>query len=580
MQTAALILLIAWTSPFVWRFGREFKQGRFGVDIIALLAIGSSLALNQYAAAAVILLMLTGGEQLETYALRRARKQLTALLERAPSIAHRKQGSTLEDIPADQVQPQDILIVKPGEIFPVDGIVLSGQSTIDESMITGESMPVEKHVHDHVLSGSLNQDSPIEIRALKNSAESKYGQIIELVRTASESKAPIVRLADSYSARFTLLTLTIAALAWFFSQDPLRALAVLVVATPCPLIIATPVAVMSAVSRAAARGIIVKSGGALEILGRARTFVFDKTGTITFGAPHVTDIIQLDGKNDKGILRLAASLDQYSNHVLAQSLVAEARRQHLKLLLPDHFNENLGQGISGILDGETYLFGKQSFLEKNGVTFHSEAKEQHRRHKEEGKKIVYLSRGTRLLGGIAFADEIRKETRSVFNKLKRLGAYNLILLSGDHQEIADRIAKQAGLREAIGDMLPEEKLAIIRQRQRRVPPVIMIGDGVNDAPALAAADVGIAMGAHGATAASESADIVITVDDLNRIPEAVALSKRMLAIATQGILFGMGSSAILMIIAAIGYIPPLQGALLQEIIDVAVILNALRMHKK
>lgn len=578
MQTAFLILLLAWTAPFTWRFGKDLLKGHFGVDIIALIAIFSSILLGQYATAAIILLMLTGGEWLENHAIKQAKKELTKLLERAPTIAHLKQQNNIQDIEVSQIQPGDLLLIKAHEIIPVDGYIRTGTTTIDESSITGESFPVERSLGALIKSGSINLGDAIEIQATKNSTDSTYGRILTLVKQAAESKAPMVRLADQYSARFTIITFICAGFAWFISHDPIRVLSVFVVATPCPLIIATPVAIMSGVGKAAVRGIIVKSGGALETLARVKTMLLDKTGTITFGEPRIARIQARDGNTER-FLCLAASIDQYSTHILARSIASEAAKQHLTCKPPQNFHEEIGYGVRGTIDGKNYLFGKRRFIEDYGISIPSELTAHIEQAKQQGEKCVFLVEDKQLLGFISFIDLIRPETKNVFSRLRAHGIHSLILLSGDRQRIADTIAKQAGLKQALGDVTPEGKVAEIIHRKKILPPVAMVGDGVNDAPALAKADVGIAMAAHGASAASESADIVITVDDISRLAEARAIAKRMMAIAYQSIFFGMGASVFLMILAVKGNINPFYGAIMQEAIDITVILNALRAYK-
>ncbi|MCC7357822.1 heavy metal translocating P-type ATPase [Candidatus Uhrbacteria bacterium] len=577
MDSLILFALLLWTSPFVWRFGKDFFKGHFGIDIIALIAIFSSIGLQQYATAAVILFMLSGGEWLENHALRRAKNELHKLLKKAPTTAHLKTKTGFQDIPANDIRIGDILIIKPNEIIPVDGIILRGSGLIDESSITGESLPIERNIHDLVRSGSINLERVLELQAHKTSKESTYSRIIFLVRQATESKAPIVRLADRYSVRFTIITCIMAAIAWFVSHDWIRVLSVFVVATPCPLIIATPIAVMSAISKAASRGIIVKNGGALETLARVKTMVFDKTGTITFGEPHISNIYAADGDTNR-VLQLAASLDQLSTHILAKSVVAEADKRKITRVLPTQFHEDVAFGAHGIIENKNVIFGKKSFLEKFGIIIPVNIQSQIEQAKNNGEKSVLLAAENAVIGYVTFADVIRPQAKNIFKLLQAYGVHSLVLLSGDRQEIANRIAKEAGITQAIGDVLPEQKLAEIHHRQQRLPPVAMVGDGVNDAPALAAADIGIAMAAHGASIASESADMIITVDNISRIGEAMKISKRMLAIATQGIIFGMGSSLLLMIIAINGHINPFYGAIMQEVIDVIVILNALRVR--
>jgi heavy metal translocating P-type ATPase len=467
------------------------------------------------------------------------------------------------------------LIVKPGEVVPVDGIVLEGSSTVDQSMITGESLPVEKALHAQLLSGSVNVNGAIIMRAIRTSANSKYQQIVSLVKSAEAAKTPLVRLADRYSLGFTAITFLIAGFAWITSHDPVRVLAVLVVATPCPLIIATPIAVISAVSAAAGRGIIVKNGGALETLGRIRGLVFDKTGTITFGTPLVSEVVPFSAPKED-IVRLAASLDQLSSHVLARSLVTQARRQGLTLELPEKFEEVVAQGVEGDLEGKRYFLGKLSFVQGRGAPITQEVTGQYLMRQDLGEKVIFLTDGVTVLGAVAFSDEIRSESKKVFADLLSFGIHDITILSGDKGDIVKRVANRLGVGQVLGDLEPEEKVEELKTVQARIRPVAMIGDGVNDAPALTAADVGIAMGARGATVASETADVVITVDSLAKVPEVILIARRMLRIAYEGIFLGIGLSIVMMIAAALGYITPVIGAGLQEVLDIIVIVNALR----
>ncbi len=572
-------VLVICTIPYVLRMMNDIRQGHFGVDIIALLAILSAFSLDQLLPGAVILFMLSGGEALEEYALARARLQLTQLLSRAPSVAHLQKNGTLHDIPVSHVSVGDVLVVKPKETIPVDGAIIEGHSSIDESMITGEPLPVEKGPSDQISSGSINTGDVLVIKTLRESRHSKYEQIVRLVHQAETQKAPMVRLADRYSGWFTVVTLLLSGAAWAFSHNPLLALAVLVVATPCPLIIATPVAVMSGISLAASRGIVVKNGGALETLSRVRAFVFDKTGTITFGEPSVSRIIP-ESLSESETLRIAASLDQLSAHVLARSLVKEAKARGLKIVMPSHFHEKIAEGVTGTIDGREYALGKKNFVETMGASVPEYVIKLHEKHRGLGEKMIFLFSKKEFLGAIAFADRIRHETTQVFKNIHDSGVESLTLLSGDKTVAVKEIAKAVGIKKALGDLKPEGKVAELQKIRKTIFPVAMVGDGINDAPILAAADVGIAMGSHGATVASETADIVIAVDTLSRVYEALQISKRMVHVAEQGIYFGIGVSVLLMVIAAFGYIPPVWGAIIQEMLDITVILNALRVHQR
>lgn len=574
-----MVTLIVGTLPLIYRMLKDIFSGHFGVDLIAIIAIITSFILGEYLAGTVIVLMLSGGEALEAYALRRASRELTRLLSNAPSIAHIKDGQNITDVAAAKVKVGDLIIIKPGEVVPVDGLVTNGRSEVDESALTGESLPVEKTVSNQVLSGSINKDSVLEVKALRAASESKYEQIISLIKAAQESRARVVRLADRYSVWFTGITFIFAALAWFISHDPIRLLAVLVVATPCPLILATPIAIISGISKAASRGIIVKNGEALEKLAEVKAFIFDKTGTLTLGTPEVTQVKGLNNISTDEVLRLAASLDQFSAHILARSLVDHGKKnKKVHLSLPENFQEFFGDGVSGKLNGQIYYFGKLSFLKNKDVAIPAEMEEEHIKLQAEGKIAVYLGDDQKLLGAVYFADITRPEIKKLFSDIKRQGVSQLVMLTGDKKEVALNIAKQLGLDDIHAEALPGDKVREVKDHQRQFGSVAMIGDGVNDAPALTAADVGIAMGFHGSTASSDTSDIVITVNNLGRVGEALKIAKQVLSIAKQGIFFGMGVSIILMVIAALGHITPVYGALLQELLDVAVILNALRVN--
>jgi heavy metal translocating P-type ATPase len=430
-----------------------------------------------------------------------------------------------------------------------------------------------------VLSGSVNKENVLELKAVRLAADSKYEQIIKLVREAESERAPMVRLADRYSVWFTAITFVIALIAWLVSHDPIRLLSVLVVATPCPLILATPIAIISGLARSASRGIIIKSGGALETLAEVNAFIFDKTGTLTLGAPELTGVQSvLNSENE--IIQIAASLDQLSAHILARSLVTATKQKNINLNFPANFKENFGEGVSGEVNGKKYLFGKLKFLENNGIVIAPEIKSNHEKLQNQGKIAVYLGSADtkKLLGSLLFADKIRPEMKTLFNYFKQQGLDKIVMLTGDKKNVADNIAKQLGLDDIHAEALPEDKVFEVKDHQKQFGKVAMVGDGINDAPALAAANVGIALGGHGSTASADTSDIVITVDNLERVGEAYKIAKRVLRIAKQGIFIGIGVSIILMIIASLGFIKPVYGALIQELLDVAVILNALRVN--
>ncbi len=577
-RVLAAVLFIG-SLPFIKDMVVSIFHKEFGIDLIAAVGILSSLVIGEYLAGCVILLMLSGGKALEVYALSRARKELSELLSRAPTKAHRKVGEKIEDIPVDDIAIHDVVVVKPGEIVPADGIVLSGKSMVDESALTGESLPVEKAEHMQVMSGSMNMDGVLEIKALKPSSESRYAQIVKLVRDAEEQKAPFVRLADRYSVWFTAVSFLLAIGAWIISRDPARALAVLVVATPCPLILAAPIAFASGISRAAKRGIIIKYGDAMEKLAEAKSILFDKTGTLTLGVPKVVEIISLTKQSELEIVQIAASLDQLSVHILAQSLVSYAKKTKVDFLYPEEFEEHMGYGVEGKVNGTFYYLGKQSFLEEHHIQLPAAMKKKHETMQNSGVIAVYLANKKTAIGVVHFADQIRDDMKAQFAKLSEIVS-EITMVTGDKKTVANTIAAQIGITHVLAECLPEDKLTEVKRLQKISSPVVMVGDGINDAPALAAADVGIAIGSGSSTAAHEAGDIIIAVDAFDRVIEAFQISKRVLYIAKQCIFVGIGLSILLMIIAAFGYIKPVVGAALQEVIDVIVILNALRVHTK
>lgn len=554
--------------PLAINMVAELLRRQLGVDIIALTAILTSIALGEALAAVVILLMITGGEALEAYASDRAKHELDALLDRAPQLAHRVRGTTVEDVAVTRIVPGDLLQIQPGEIVPVDAKIIRGQSSFDQSAITGESLPTELGEGQTILSGIVNTSSLIVAKAEKTSADSEYATIVALVSKAAASRAPIVRLASKYSGWFTLITFIIAGLAWLISGSPLRALEVLVVATPCPLILAAPVALIAGMSRAAKTGIITKSGAALERLAAVRTMAFDKTGTLTAGTAAVADIIAYHG-SAKEVLTLAASAEAGSTHVLARAIAVAAKTQKLILKKTTSLREESGLGVIARIGRTQILVGSTNFLHSHDV--HTIAHDL----PTDQTSIMVAKNGT-LVGAITFADTLRPEANRTLRGLDQLGISDRLMLTGDNKPVAESIAAQLGVTEVHANCLPQDKINIIKQLQPRRRPVAMIGDGVNDAPTLAAADVGIALGAHGSTAASQSADIVIMLDDLRKVSEITRIAHGTIAIARQSILVGIGLSIGLMLIATSGIIPPIAGALSQELIDIGVILNALR----
>jgi heavy metal translocating P-type ATPase len=565
--------------PLTWSVVRTLMSGNVGVDAIALVAMAGALAVGEYLAGAVIALMLSGGNALEAAATRRARRELTALLERAPRIAHRRTAQGWEEVPVEQLAVGDVVLVRAGELIPVDGAVHTAEAVVDESTLTGEPLPSTYTRGDEVRSGTTNAGDAFELRATRPAAESAYANLVRLVRSAETERAPFVRLADRYAAVFLPLTLAVAGAGWAISGEAVRAVAVLVVATPCPLILAAPIALISGLSRAARSGIIVKGGTAIERLGEARTVLLDKTGTLTLGAPAVESVVPLDGHSEEQILRLAASVDQLSAHVLAEALVHDAEARGLPLADPEHVTEDPGQGIEGTVGAHRVTVGSSAWLQRRGCQLDDGGHGRIARLSDSpGLARVMVGIDGRLAGVIVMADRLRDDARAAVAELRASGIRHVAMVTGDRRSVADDIAARVGLDSVYAEQEPEDKLEVVREMRADpgLAPVVMVGDGVNDAPALALADVGIAMGGAGATISSETADAVIAVDRIDRVAEAVRIGRRALGIARQSVVFGVGLSVVAMGFAAIGYIPPVAGALLQEGIDVAVILNALR----
>jgi heavy metal translocating P-type ATPase len=520
--------------------------------------------------------MLAGGNALEEAAAGRARRELRTLVARAPRTAHRiGPGDFIEEVAVDVVGIGDSLVVRAGEIVPVDGVVSSREALVDESSLTGEPLAVLRERGQHVRSGTSNAGDVFELRAIRPAAESAYALMVRLVQEAESRKAPFVRLADRYAIYFLPITMIVAGVAWAVSGDPVRALAVFVVATPCPLILAAPIAFVSGISRAAKAGVIVKGGGVIERLGRARTVLLDKTGTLTLGTPEVARVVVFDGTGPWELVRLAASLDQLSAHPLAEALVHHAVGQGLTLSFPEHVTEQPGRGIAGIVDGRRIAAGSATWLLAQG--YQSEPARSDA-DGEAGRATIAVAVDGRAAGAIVMADRVRQDASRLVSDLRAAGVEQVAMVTGDRAAVGTEVGRSLGIDRVFTDLAPEEKVEIVRtiQDQPGSRPVIMVGDGINDAPALAAADVGVAMGTIGATVSSDTADAVIVVDRVDRVADAVRIGRRSLAIARQSVLVGMGLSLAAMGFAAAGLIVPIVGALLQEAIDVAVILNALR----
>ena len=612
-----MVIVLMGGIPLLWDTLKHIIHREFSVDFIAILAITGSLLLKEYLAGAFIVLMLSGGEALEAFALRRARTSLSALAERAPRTAHIWQGDQLLSIPAESVEVDMMIVVKPGELIPVDGIVTSGSSSISEADLTGEPIPVRKTPGMLVLSGSVNLDGVLEVRASKRSTESKYAQIVHLVEEAQNQKAPIHRLADRYAVGFTIVAVALAGLSWAISGDSVFALAVLVVATPCPLILATPIAIMSGIDLAAHNGIIAKSGAAIEQLGEVDIAVFDKTGTLTLGIPKVTAIILPipEHQNTVGagftpalapltpdpraydqntLLRFAASVEQLSTHILARAVVEAALERDLPLSPATDFEETFGKGVQGCVpiipedcqvewhsvnDVVAVAVGNHTFMRHLEITVPLALLSERKSRVDVGQICSFIAVDHQIAGLLVLEDVPRAELARLSSDLKSAGIKETILLTGDSDVVAHQIGELAQVDRVIARCLPEDKLRIIQELEAQGHRVLMVGDGINDAPALATATVGMALGSQGLTAAATAADTVLLSTDILRVVRAVRLGRWVMRVALQGIWVGMGLSGIAMLFAAFGFISPAAGAILQEGIDVIVILNALRVSR-
>lgn len=550
---------------------RDILRGHFGLDILALVAMIAAISVGEYLAAMIIVLMLSGGEALEDYAAQRAQKDLNALLDRAPHTAHRLRSdasdAAVDDIDINEVAAGDVLLIKPAEVVPVDCELLSDEAEFDESSLAGESLPVTRTRGDAVYSGSVNGERVIRVRATADAASSQYQQIIALVKAADESKAPTVRVADRFAVPFTLVSLAIAGLAWWLSGDPVRFAEVLVLATPCPLLIAAPVAFMGGMSASARNGVIMKGGATIEALSRAKSAAFDKTGTLSHGEPELVEVIPVPGFKADELLQLAASAEQYSSHVLATGVIDAATQRGLTLTTSDDAHEIATNGVTAVIDGRTVVVGKLSFVQES-------APEARSHPLTAGQTSVAVAVDRKFAGTLLLADALRDNAAQTVAELRDLGITEIAMLTGDNPDTANALASQAGITSVHAALLPNDKVKLVAEMPNK--PVIMVGDGVNDAPVLAAADVGIAMGARGSTAASESADAVIMTDDIGRVSQAVRTSKHTYRVALEAIWIGILLSLGLMTIAAFGYIPAVWGALTQELVDLAAILYALR----
>lgn len=561
-----LAVSIVWTIAAI-------RRRQLSVDIVAVLALAGALGVNEPFAGAMITVMLASGQLLEARASARARRELSLLADRAPRTARRLMETGLAEIPVDEVAIGDVLVVGTGQIVPVDGRLLS-PAVLDESALTGEPLPVERPRGDDIRSGVVNAGTTLNLVATALARESTYAGVVRLVEQAQASSAPFVRAADRFAIAFVPLTLILAGLSWWLSGDAVRAVAVLVVATPCPLLLAAPIAIMSGLSRAAQIGVVIKGGGALERLANGQIMLFDKTGTLTQGHPVLADVVTAGDHFDADeVLRLAASLDQVSAHVLASAIVTGGTGRGLALEMPVDVHEVHGYGLEGTVGVHRVRLGKAAWIvagESAGWV-----RQVRRRADLDGSLTVFVAIDDEPAGAFLLDDAIRPDSPRMVRALRRAGISRVVLVTGDRADIATMVGRIVGVDEVLADCDPAQKLAVIELESAKAP-TIMVGDGINDAPALAAAGVGVALASRGATASSEAADVVLTVDRVDALADAILISRRSKRIALQAVLVGMGLSAVAMMVAAFGFLPPAAGAIVQEVIDVLAIGIALR----
>lgn len=568
-QSPLWVVLVLGGVPLVWDLLIKLFKREFGSDLLAGISIVTSVFLDQYLAGTLVVLMLSGGESLENYAVRRASSVLEALAKRMPSVAHRKNTNGMADIAVGQIRVNDLLVILPHEICPVDGIIVEGRGAMDESYLTGEPFVIAKTPGSSVLSGAINKDVSLTIRAGRLAVDSRYAKIMRVMRAAEENRPRIRRLGDQLGAFYTPLAVFIAVIAWIAAGDPMRFLAVMVIATPCPLLIAIPVAIIGSISLSAKRGIIIKDPSVLEQIDQCATMILDKTGTLTYGKPYLTDVRYFNGFNQNDALRYAASLERYSRHPLAGAIVDAAGEKGLNFGEVNQIREPAGQGLIGVIDGQEVVITSRNKLMDQGKGAGLE-----RIPQIEGLECVVTVAG-RLAAHFRFHDEPRKEGKSFIDHLNpRHNFAKIMIVSGDRESEVNYLARKVGIDIVHAGKSPEEKIGIVRHETQKAKTVFL-GDGINDAPALTAATVGIAFGQNSDITA-EAAGAVIMESSLAKVDELMHISRRMRAIALQSAVGGMLLSVAGMIAAALGLLPPVAGAITQEIIDVLAVSNALR----
>ncbi len=564
-----IAVLVAGGAPLVIGLTRRLIVGDFGSDLLAGISILTSALLGEYLAGSIVVLMLSGGTALEEYATRRASSVLGALAKRMPRIAHRKKDDQVADVDVAEIQVGEQLVVFPHEVCPADGVVVEGRGSMDESYLTGEPFLIQKLTGAAVLSGALNGESVLTIAVSKLPSDSRYAKIMRVMEEAEANRPQMRRIADRLGAWYTLFALVVAGFGWILGGTPTRFLAVLVIATPCPLLLAIPVAIIGAISLAASRAIIIKDPSMLERIDTCRTFIFDKTGTLTYGRPALTEVVCATGKTRQQVLRMAASLEQFSKHPLAATVTTAAKREGISLAAVTEVSERPGEGLSGVLDGmHVQITGRKKILASDPNVAAQLPPP------SAGMECILLVDDL-YAATLRFRDAPRKESRPFIKHLSpRHNVKRVLLLSGDREAEVRYLANEVGITEVLSNQSPEQKVAVV-QAEARLAKTVFVGDGINDAPAMQAATVGVAFGQNSDITA-EAADAVVLETSLSKIDELIHIGRRMRRIAMQSAVGGMGASMIGMLLAAGGYLPPVAGAVAQEIIDAAAVLNALR----
>src|SRR5690242_196066 len=565
-QAPLLLALLVGGIPLLFRLGQKLLEREFGSDHLAGISIVTSVILGEYLVGVIVILMLSGGTALEQFASRKASSVLDALARRMPDVAHRKTGNELADVKIGEISVGDTLVVFPHEICPVDGVVVAGNGKMNEAYLTGEPFEIEKMPGSQVISGAINGDVAIHISAEKLAVDSRFARIMRVMQDAEQRRPRMRRLADKLGAWYTPLALALAAMAWGFTEEANRFLAVVVVATPCPLLIAIPVAVIGAISLSARRGIIIKNPAALEQIDRCRTLIFDKTGTLTYGKPSVSEILCAPGFAEGEVLQLAASLERYSKHPLSLAVQEAAKKKNLPIEIVSEISERPGEGLRGTVAGRKVLVTSRSKVSGRDIALPPIT---------SGLEcLVFIDAS--YAATLRFYDTPRTDSRTFIKHLKPRHAVNRVLLvSGDRDQEVRRLAKEVGISEVHSAKTPEDKVSITREEVSG-SPTLFLGDGINDAPAMQAATVGVAFGVH-SDVTSEAADAVILEASLARVDELIHIARRMRRIALQSAIGGMALSILGMLAAAFGYLPPIGGAIGQEIIDLAAVLNAVRV---